>query len=180
MVKTVIIGIVITVVGLFMLTAVHKFGNGNNNNVNGNPTTETASGNTAKVGISGEINHPGDYYISPDSTLGELIIMAGGVTTKADVSAYNESLVISTRTSFYIAPLSNSGGVCVDTTLNKVNINEAMVDSLLEVGFNSTQAPNIVDYRTNNGLFQALEDVMNVKGVGQATFEKVKNKICIA
>lgn len=181
MVKEVVIGIVITVVGLFMLTAVSKFGNSSGGNGTDNsPTTETVDGNSVKVAISGEINHPGSYYVSPDGTLGDLITMAGGVTSKADETTYNTSLVISTRTSFYIAPLSVNSGLCVDTTLDKVNINVALSDALLEVGFNSTQAPNIVDYRLSNGAFQALEDVMSVKGVGQATFEKVKNKICIA
>ncbi len=181
MVKEVIIGIVITVVGLFMLTAVSKYGNAGSGNSSDNlRTSETADGNTVKVAISGEINHPGSYYVSPDGTLGDLITMAGGVTSKADETTYNVSLVIATRTSFYIAPLSMDAGLCVDTTLDKVNINTALSDALMEVGFNSTQAPNIVDYRLSNGAFQALEDVMSVKGVGQATFEKVKNKICIA
>lgn len=61
-----------------------------------------------------------------------------------------------------------------------MNINTASESELLEVGFNSTQAPNVIDYRLANGDYQAIEDVMNVKGVGQATFEKVKNKISIA
>lgn len=180
MVKTIVIGIVVTVVGLFMLSAVHKIGGSTTGGTSGTKTTETNDGNTVKVAISGEINHPGEYSIAASLTLGDLITMAGGVTTNADESAFNSSLIISTRTSFYIAPLATTSGLCVDTTLNKVNINIALEEALLEVGFNSTQAPNIVDYRVSNGDYQAIEDVMNVKGVGQATFEKVKNKISIA
>lgn len=180
MVKTVIIGIVITVVGLFMLSAVSKFGNATGGNNSGYITSETSDKNTVKVAIDGEINHPGSYYVSPEGTLEELITMAGGVTSKADETAYNPSLVIQTRTSFYIPPMSVNSGLCVDTELSKVNINIADITALVSVGFNSTQAPNVVEYRTNNGLFQAIEDVMAVKGVGQATFEKVKNKICLS
>ncbi len=180
MVKTIVIGIVVTVVGLFMLSAVHKIGSNSTGSTSGTKTSEVSDSNTVKVNISGEINHPGEYSIAASLTLGDLITMAGGVTTNADESAYNSSLVISTRTSFYIAPLATTSGLCVDTTLNKVNINVALADALMEVGFNSTQAPNVVDYRISNGDYQAIEDVMNVKGVGQATFEKVKNKISIA
>lgn len=180
MMKTIIIGIVVTVVGLFMLSAVHKVGGGNISSSNGDKTTLVEDANTVKVSISGEINHPGEYSISSSLTLGDLITMAGGVTTNADETAYNASLIISTRTAFYIAPISTGSGLCVDTTLSKVNINTALENELLEVGFNSTQAPNVIDDRLANGDYQAIEDVMNVKGVGQATFEKVKNKISIA
>ena len=180
MLKEILIGIVVTVVGLFALSAVHKVGTDLNNSSYSYQTATSGDDNTSKVSISGEINHPGDYYISSDSTLGDLITMAGGTTEKADSSAYNSSILISTRTSFYIPPLSTGSGICVDTNVDKVNINSATSTELLEVGFNSTQAPNIVDYRTSNGSFQAIEDIMNVKGIGQATFEKVKNKICIS
>ena len=180
MMKTIIIGIVVTVVGLFMLSAVHKVGGGNISSSNGDKTTLVEDANNVKVTISGEINHPGEYSILSSLTLGDLITMAGGVTTNAVETAYNASLIISTRTAFYIAPISTGSGLCVDTTLRKVNINTASESELLEVGFNSTQAPNVIDYRLANGDYQAIEDVMKVKGVGQATFEKVKNKISIA
>lgn len=180
MVKLIIIGIVITVVGLFALSAVSKISNQSSSSLNGYSTQDVLDENTAKVEIVGEVNHEGYYYISTSETLGSLIGMAGGVTEDADPNAYNESLVIGVRTTFYIAPVSTSDGVCVDTTINKVNINTAAADALMEVGFNSTQAPNVVDYRINTGLFEALEDILNVKGVGAATFAKVKNKIRLA
>lgn len=97
MMKTIIIGIVVTV-GLFMLSAVHKVGGGNISSSNGDKTTLVEDANNVKVTISGEINHPGEYSISSSLTLGDLITMAGGVTTNADETAYNASLIISTRT----------------------------------------------------------------------------------
>lgn len=180
MLKTIIIGIVVTVVGLFALTAVNKVANRSNNSVNGYQTSEVADENSSKVAISGEINHPGEYYISTEKTLADLIDLAGGTTSLADPSAYNETTVISTHTSFYIAPLSTSSGLCVDTAVDKTNINTATATKLQEAGFNQNQAANIVDYRTSNGLFETLEEIMNVKGIGQATFEKMKNKICLS
>ena len=69
---------------------------------------------------------------------------------------------------------------CVEETIEKVNINIAGEAELKEVGFNSSQAPNVVTYREENGLFQVLEDLLNVKGIGEATFNKVKNKICLS
>ncbi len=184
MLKTIIIGIVVTVVGLFSLAAVNKVvsGNSSSNSVNGYQTKVSSStdSNTVSVAISGEINHPGSYYISPEETLGDLITLAGGVTTSADPSAYNTSLVINTRTSFYIAPLLVESGVCVDTDSQKTNINTATQDELVSVGLKTTQASSLITYRNENGAFGAIEDILNVSGIGASTFNKVKNKICIA
>ncbi len=55
MMKTIIIGIVVTVVGLFMLSAVHKVGGGNISSSNGDKTTLVEDANNVKVTISGEL-----------------------------------------------------------------------------------------------------------------------------
>lgn len=182
MLKTIIIGIVVTVVGLFVLSSVsNSVNNNSSNSINGYSTKTTASDeNAVSVSISGEVNHAGSYYISTSETLGDLITLAGGVTSSADEKAYNVSLVIDTRTSFYIPPVSTSNGVCVDESESKININSDDEDSLKTVGFSSTQASNLITYRSENGNFQAIEDILNVKGIGKATFEKVKNKIRIS
>ena len=182
MLKTIIIGIVVTVVGLFALAAVNQVVSDTQGKVNGYSTVEVDSTdkNTVNVAISGEINHPGSYYINPQETLGDLIALAGGVTTNADTSSYNVSLVINTRTSFYIAPLLIDSGVCVDSETEKVNVNKSTQAEPISVGFTSSQATDLITYRTENGPFQALEDILNVKGIGKATFEKVKNKICLS
>lgn len=180
MFKTIVIGIIVTVVGLFALSTVNKaVTNQNTNNLNGYNTSEKSDDNTSSIAISGEVVHAGSYYISTTSTLGELITLAGGVTTDADETTYNTSLVINTRTSFYIAPVLTSSSLCADES-SKVNINTATQDELTSVGFTSSQAPTIITYRGENGYFEALEDILNVKGVGKATFEKVKNKICLS
>ena len=57
MVKAIIIGIVITIVGLFALSVVDKVASGDAL-INGQPTTEVVDESKNKVSISGEINHP--------------------------------------------------------------------------------------------------------------------------
>jgi len=180
MLKIIVIGLVVTIVGLFAFSAVSKITNADSGVINGYSTVQVSGENMAKVAISGEINHPGDYTISIEDTLGSLISMAGGVTTKADSKAYNESILIATRVSFYIPPLSSLPTTCVETDIDKVNINTASQEELVAVGLNSSQATNLISYRTDNGDFVALEDIQNVKGIGAATFAKVKNRICIS
>ncbi len=180
MFKAIIIGLVITVVGLFALAVVEKKGeNIGQNSVNGYSTV-VKDENSVKVSISGEVNHPGDYYVLQTDTLGTLIISAGGVTSKADTKAYNSSLVINTHTSFYIPPTSETPTTCVETTIEKVNINKASEAELIAIGFNSSQAKALVSYRNDNGNFEAIDDITLVSGIGLSTFNKVKNKITIS
>ncbi len=181
MLKTIIIGLILTIVTIAAFTFIDNASSTvlvTNENVTTTETVDTEA--DVSVEISGEINHPGTYSIASSETLGTLIDMAGGVTEDADSKSYNESVVIGTYTSFYIAPLTEPASTCVEETIEKVNINEADEDELVEVGFYSNQAANTVTYREENGDFQVLEDIMNVKGIGEATFEKVKDKICLS
>lgn len=61
-----------------------------------------------------------------------------------------------------------------------ININTAnssQLDSLPGVG--PTRAQAIIDYRNTNGLFQKPEDIMKVSGIGQVTYDKMKDQITI-
>lgn len=63
---------------------------------------------------------------------------------------------------------------------NVVNINTATLaelDTLPRIG--PAIAQRIIDYRTNNGPFLTKEEIMNVKGIGPATYEKLKDLITV-
>jgi competence protein ComEA len=62
----------------------------------------------------------------------------------------------------------------------KVNINEATVEELAQVKYiGPTIAERIVQYRENSGAFEKAEDLMNVKGIGPKTFDKIKDLITL-
>ena len=62
----------------------------------------------------------------------------------------------------------------------KININTADKQGLEEItGVGPTIAQRIIDYRQTNGPFQKIEDLKNVKGIGDKTFEKMKDEITI-
>lgn len=178
MFKTIVVGIIITIISISAFVVIDK--NKTNSSTVIQQTSITEEENQRKVNITGEVNHPGDYLIANDKTLGDLIYLAGGVTSKADPSAYNESVLISTRSEFYIAALGEIPSVCQIQEVEKININSANEEELVSVGFTSSQASNIVKYRSEKGLFECLEDVQKVTGVGKATFNKVKGKITIS
>ncbi|MGN0470432.1 MAG: ComEA family DNA-binding protein [Acutalibacteraceae bacterium] len=64
---------------------------------------------------------------------------------------------------------------------DKLNINLADEEEITENldGIGTALAKRIVDYRTENGSFSDISDIMNVKGIGEKTFENIKDKICV-
>lgn len=63
----------------------------------------------------------------------------------------------------------------------QVNINSASQEELMQLeGVGAAYAQRIIEYREANGPFEKPEDIMNVKGIGTATFEKNKERITVA
>jgi len=62
----------------------------------------------------------------------------------------------------------------------KININTASVTELDSLsGIGPTYAQRIIDYRNSNGGFKSIDEIKNVKGIGDKTFDKFKDRITI-
>ena len=60
----------------------------------------------------------------------------------------------------------------------KININTASKNQLMLLdGIGETTAQKIIDYRTQNGNFTKIEEIMNVNGIGEKKFEQIKDRI---
>ena len=63
---------------------------------------------------------------------------------------------------------------------SKVNINTATLEELTKLDrIGEKYAQRIIDYRTNVGPFAAPEDIMKVKGIGEQTYETIKDDISV-
>lgn len=61
-----------------------------------------------------------------------------------------------------------------------ININTAGKEELVSLnGIGDVKADAIIMYRKENGLFKSIEDIKNVKGIGEATFLKIKDRITV-
>jgi competence protein ComEA len=146
---------------------------------NTNPISEVVN-DGFKYTIEGEVNKAGTYVLSEGITMEQLISAAGGVTANADDLAYFPTAVLKNNTTYYIAPKFDSNDICSTTEIKKVNINEDVAETLMSVtGITTSIATSIVSYRTGNGLFTTLEDVMNVYGIGNATYHKIRSYIIL-
>ena len=104
-------------------------------------------------------------------------------TNTSSTSSSKESYQIdeATKNNISIITYSNSDEApSQDTTSKLININTASVQELTSLpGIGETKANNIVSYRTENGYFKTIEDLKNVSGIGDATFEQLKDYITV-
>ena len=149
-----------------------------NNNQTTNTTQTTNSGNAYT--IEGEVNKPGTYVLSDGITMADLIQAGGGLTNNADDLAFFEQASLKAGNTYYIASKYDATDICNSDPIAKVNINSDTADTLTNVnGITTSIASSIVSYRTSNGVFQTVEQLMEVYGIGNATYRKVRNFVTL-
>lgn len=135
---------------------------------------------TFKATIEGEVNKPSTYVLTDGASLSDLIEAAEGLTKNADTLAFYETASIEKGKTYYIASKYDANDVCYTTMLEKVNINSDTADVLCSVdGISSSIASSIVSYRVENGQFETIEDLLNVYGIGNATYRKIRNYVIL-
>lgn len=145
-----------------------------------------------QVHVAGAVVRPGVYDLPEDGRVQDAVEAAGGFVAEADKNALNlaahvedgERLDIPYVAGF--APDEESGfEVIADGTPSSlfgdlVNINTASVEELDELpGIGPTIAQRIVEYREVFGPFASIEDIVNVSGIGQATYNEIKDLITV-
>ncbi len=139
------------------------------------------------VYISGAVNKPGVFKLTNHARMTELVTLAGGLASEADVSKINLAQLLKDGMHVHVATknVMQGGGngsynVGKSNTGTQININTAdknELDSLPGVG--PALAERIMEYRQANGAFNDLEELKKVPGIGQSKFEKLKEKITL-
>jgi|DewCreStandDraft_2_1066082.scaffolds.fasta_scaffold00581_37 competence protein ComEA len=79
----------------------------------------------------------------------------------------------------FVLMLISSTGFTTETS-SKVNINKATIQELTQLpGIGESTAKNIVAYREKVGGFKTIDEIKNVKGIGEKKFERIKDLITI-
>ena len=151
-----------------------------------NKYLQTSSNNTIVVEIKGEVMKPDVYTLSEGSIVKDLIEMAGGLTNEADISNINRAKEINNHDLIIIRNI-NDVNIDVEAENNEVNeesddgkisINNSDISKLKEIpGVGEVKANSIILYREKNNGFKSIEELKNVDGIGEKTFEKIKDSI---
>lgn len=135
------------------------------------------------VYVCGAVKNPGVYPLPTGARVYEAVEAAGGFQEDAGQVAVNLAQMLSDGQQVYI-PTAEEEEVIVRQEEEKqaglININTADSDKLQELpGIGKSRADAIILYRENNGLFQSIEDIMNVSGIKSSVFERIKEYITV-
>lgn len=131
-----------------------------------------AQNDTIEVEIKGGVVSPGTYSLTRGASIEQLINQAGGLSENADLSSVS-LLTELKHNDLIVIPLQD------DQTQSLISLNGATSEQLQTLpGIGPSTADKIIAYRSETP-FTSLEDLMNVKGIGEKTFEKLKDRICL-
>ena len=135
------------------------------------------------VDIKGEIENPGVYRIEEGMRLFQVVELAGGLTEIANSKVINLSMLLKDEDVIIIPSIHDVVEVKEDPITNPddslLNINRASQSQLETLpGIGPSTALKIIEYREITE-FDTIEDIMNVSGIGESTFNKIKDLITV-
>lgn len=164
----------------------------NSDNMASDTEVEQPVSESIYVDIGGEVKTPIMAELPEGSRVDDAIKAAGGLTEKADMTDVNRAAFLEDGEKIYIPAVieeadvlsdgneleTANGGSGISHQDSRVNINTADSAELQTLtGIGPATAQKIIDYRQENGRFSSPEDIKNVSGIGDKTFEKFKDNI---
>jgi len=130
------------------------------------------------IDLKGAIKKPGIYVLPEGSRLYEAIEKAGGYIEEADANQVNGAQLLRDGEGIYIPRKGEEAVLPAQSSKGKVNINKASEEELQTLsGIGPSKAKAIIQYREENGGFKNIEELKNIGGIGDKTFEKIKSDI---
>ena len=171
-----------------------------------NAPAEKAEPQTIYVHVCGAVVNPSVYELPAGSRVYEAVQIAGGFTEDADESYVNQAQTLSDGVKLVIPTIEQTQAMVTENSEvdlvgivgeqggvqetaasaqgetassdGKININTASEAELCNIpGIGATRAAAIVAYRQEKGGFSSVEDIMNVSGIKEGTYEKIKDSI---
>ncbi len=141
------------------------------------------------VDVAGAVKTPKVVTLPRDSRVEDAIQAAGGLTEQADLSQVNRAAFVADGEKLYIPQEGEEGDTKASSSAEtngtepaakKVNLNTAGSEELESLpGIGPVTANKIVTYRSKNGAFTKLEDLKLVDGIGDKTFDNIKDQITL-
>jgi competence protein ComEA len=142
-------------------------------------TPAVGEAGTLFVQVVGAVVNPGVYELPPDSRVMDAVASAGGLTAKADPASVNLARIIQDGEQLVIGTSGGSQSSRIAQP-SKININNATIDDFDDLPrIGATLAERIVAYRDANGPFSAIEELLDVPGIGDLTLAGMRDKITL-
>jgi competence protein ComEA len=141
------------------------------------------------VHVSGAVSSPGVYSLPAGSRVQDAIQAADGLLPDANPNSLNLAAFLEDGVKLivpFVVPTSagitqgEASPALAPTPGFPININSASLEDLDRLpGIGPVKAQSILTYREANGPFSKIEDIIDVSGIGTATFENIKDLIIV-
>lgn len=132
------------------------------------------------VYVCGYVERPGVYSLEAGSRICDALEMAGGVTQEGKPEALNQAEHLEDGQTIYVPALSEEQ---VSTNIDDglVDINKADKTMLMTLpGIGESKADIIIQYRQEHGEFESIEELMDIPGIKEGVFNKIKDAIKVS
>ena len=135
------------------------------------------------VHVCGHVANPRVYRLTKESRMFEAIEAAGGITEDAHETVLNLAEVLEDGQQIYIpsrkeVETQEKTEKEAEKDDGKINLNSASKEELMTLsGIGEVKAQAIISYREEHGGFQSIEELTEVAGIKDASFQKVKDQI---
>lgn len=143
----------------------------------------TAAAAELVIDVEGKVKRPGIITLPRGSRVHEAITKAGGLTEGANTSTVNLARVLVDGEQIIVgstadAGATGAGGGSPGVVGGRVSLSSATAAQLDELpGIGPVTADAIIDFRTTHGGFQRVEDLLDVKGIGEKTLADLKDQV---
>jgi competence protein ComEA len=137
------------------------------------------------VDVAGAVRTPGVYEFAEGERVVDAIERAGGPRPKADLSLLNLAAPLVDGTQILVPKFGPAvtgvpGETAPGSATGLININTASATELETLsGIGEVLAATIVEYRTQNGPFASVDDLLDVSGIGPATLEEIRDQVTV-
>jgi competence protein ComEA len=133
---------------------------------------------TLEVQLTGAVAHEGIYDVDEETTLGDLLRVAGAIADDGERSRITIQVLQDNEDSSVESQAREETPDAGET--GKVNLNTASLEELKMLpGIGDTKAQAIIDYRNDEGPFRSIDELTRVKGIGDKTLEELRDRITV-
>lgn len=140
--------------------------------------------NVIVVHICGAVVNPGVYEFTKDERICHAVECAGGFTEQADENYLNQAQMLQDGMRIYIPTREETEGMTQlqqSNGVGKININLATMEQLCTLpGIGEGKAQKIIAYREQTGGYTSIEEIMNVEGIKEGLFAKIRDRITVS
>ena len=145
----------------------------------GRPSTPPPGGEVI-VDVEGRVRRPGIVTLPAGSRVHDAVAKAGGFRGKVDAAGLNMARVLVDGEQILVGvePVAAADGGAGGAPGGKISLGTATLEQLDTLpGIGPVTAQAILDHRAEHGAFRSVDDLLDVKGIGQATLDDLRDQV---